>query len=135
MTQSALPKPTDSQLEILQILWQKGPSPVRLVNELLNAQKSNEPKEVGYTTTLKIMQIMAEKGLVSRNTESRTHIYAAAVTEHHIQQQLLKKFVDATFRGSAMKLVMQALGSHETSQEELDAIKKLIRKIEEEGQA
>jgi len=125
MKKSNVPRPTESELEILQILWANGPSPVRLVNE-----KLNEEREVGYTTTLKLMQIMTEKGLVERNTESRSHIYTAAVTEADIQQRLLKKFVDSTFRGSAMNLVMQALGSQRTSQEELDEIKALIEKIE-----
>lgn len=118
-------KPTESELEILQILWQEGPSSVRTVNEQLN-----EAREVGYTTTLKIMQIMADKGLVTRNTESRTHIYAAAVEEAEAQKNLLEKFVDTTFRGSAMSLVMQALGNHDASEEELDEIKALIKKLE-----
>lgn len=119
-------KPTDSELEILQILWQDGPTNVRFVND-----KLNETREVGYTTTLKIMQIMSEKKLVTRNTDSRTHIYSAAVEETEARQNLLKKFVDTTFRGSAMSLVMQALGNHEASSEELDEIKALIKKIED----
>ena len=135
MTNKSLPKPTDAELEILQILWEHGPSSVRFVNDQLNTQRAKDTKEIGYTTTLKIMQIMAEKALVSRNTETRTHIYSAAVSEDGVQQQLLKKFVDATFRGSAMKLVMQALGNHQTSQEELEEIKDLIRQIEQDGEA
>ena len=121
-----LPKPTESELEILQILWQAGPSSVRFVNDELNKQR-----EVGYTTTLKLMQIMLEKGLVARDAQSRTHIYTAAVSEANMQKQLLKKFVDSTFRGSALKLVMQALGDNKTSSEELEEIKALIKKIEE----
>ncbi len=128
MSQKNIPKPTESELEILQILWENGPSPVRFVND-----KLNEEREVGYTTTLKLMQIMAEKGLVLRNTQSRTHIYEAAASEADTQQRLLQKFVDSTFRGSAMKLVMQALGNHQASQEELDKIKALIEQIETEG--
>lgn len=120
-----MPQPTDAELEILQILWEHGPSPVRFVNDQLNQQR-----EVGYTTTLKIMQIMADKGLVQRNTDQRTHIYAAGVSEDSTQQLLLKSFVDAAFRGSASKLVMQALGQHKTSEAELRKIKDLIRKIE-----
>ena len=119
-------KPTDSELEILQILWENGPSNVRFVND-----KLNEAREVGYTTTLKIMQIMSEKNIVSRNTDSRTHIYSAAVDETEARKNLLEKFVDTTFRGSAMSLVMQALGNHDASTEELDEIKALIRKIED----
>lgn len=128
MSQKNIPKPTESELEILQVLWENGPSPVRFVND-----KLNEDREVGYTTTLKLMQIMAEKGLVLRNTQNRTHIYEAAASETDTQQRLLQKFVDSTFRGSAMKLVMQALGNHQASQEELDKIKALIEQIETEG--
>lgn len=122
-------KPTESELEILQILWEHGPSSVRFVNE-----KLNEKREVGYTTSLKIMQIMADKALVERNTESRTHIYSPMVSEDATQKQLLQKFVDKTFRGSAMKLVMQALGNHEASDEELQKIKALIEEIENKNQ-
>ena len=125
MSNSNIIKPTEAELKILQILWQNGPSSVRFVND-----KLNEEKEVGYTTTLKIMQIMADKQLVNRNTDNRTHIYESQIEEDATQKQLLKKFVDATFRGSAMKLVMQALGNHEASEDELQKIKDLIRKIE-----
>jgi len=125
MTKSTTPRPTESELAILQLLWQYGPSSVRFVNE-----KLNEEREVGYTTTLKLMQIMADKGLVHRNTESRTHIYSAAVSEEQTQQNLLQRFVDQAFRGSAMKLVLQALGNHQASKEELDEIKSLIKKME-----
>ncbi|MEM8909916.1 MAG: BlaI/MecI/CopY family transcriptional regulator, partial [Bacteroidota bacterium] len=111
----------------LHLLWEHGPSSVRFINDQLN-----QKREVGYTTTLKLMQIMAEKNIAVRNTESRTHIYAANISEADTQKALLKKFVDATFRGSAMNLVLQALGNHETSQEELESIKALIKKIEED---
>jgi len=124
----SLPRPTDSELAILQVLWENGPSTVRLVNEKLNLVR-----DVGYTTTLKLMQIMAEKGLVSRNTDSRTHIYAAALSEREAQRNLLDKFVDTAFRGSAVKLVMQALGNHQTSKEELEAIKALIEAKEKDN--
>lgn len=122
-------KPTDSELSILQILWENGEASVREVNEQLNEQNTGD-KEIGYTTTLKLMQIMLDKKLVSRNTDSRTHIYSAAISEAETQGKLLNQFVDATFRGSAMKLVMQALGNHKASSEELDEIKALIEKIE-----
>ena len=118
-------KPTESEIEVLNILWQHGPQSVRFVNEKLNTQR-----EVGYTTSLKIMQLMVEKGLLARDTSSRTHIYKAIVNEQKTQGQLLKKFVDTAFRGSSMKMVMQALGNHKPSQEELDEIKELIKKIE-----
>ncbi|KGE89597.1 MAG: BlaI/MecI/CopY family transcriptional regulator [Phaeodactylibacter xiamenensis] len=128
MSQSKKIRPTESELEILQVLWEHGPSTVRFVNDQLN-----EDREVGYTTTLKLMQIMAEKGLAERDTSQRTHIYSPAVTEAETQQNLLTQFVDRTFKGSAMKLVMQALGNHNASEAELDEIKALIEEIETEG--
>jgi BlaI family transcriptional regulator, penicillinase repressor len=114
-------KPTDSELEILQVLWQLGKATVREVNEAL-AQK----REIGYTTTLKLLQIMFEKNLVARTEEGRYHIYNALVSESDTRQSLLNRFVDTTFRGSAMQMVMQALGSHTPSQEELAEIEKLL---------
>lgn len=120
--------PTESELEILQILWETGPVSVRAVNEQLN-----EKREVGYTTTLKIMQIMTEKGLVTRNTESRTHIYHSAVKEHETQTSLLDSFIKKTYRGSAMRLVMQALGQEEATENELEELKQLISKIEKKN--
>ncbi|MDJ1500352.1 BlaI/MecI/CopY family transcriptional regulator [Xanthocytophaga agilis] len=122
--QNPIPKPTEAELEVLQVLWQKGESTVRDVHEQLT-----QSKESVYTTTLKIMQIMAEKGLVTRNEENRTHIYMAAVKEEDIQKTLLDKFIDTTFRGSAMKLVMQALGNNKTSSEELAEIQRLLEQM------
>lgn len=133
-------KPTESELEILQLLWELGPSTVRTVNEHLNnplkpartgRRSVGPPREVGYTTTLKIMQIMYEKGLVGRDEDGRTHIYSAAVSESETQSALLQQFVDAAYRGSAMKLVLQALGNHEASPSELDEIKALLAQIEQ----
>lgn len=121
-------KPTDSELEILQLLWELGPSTVRAVNERLN-----ERRDVGYTTTLKLLQIMFEKGIVTRMEEGRTHTYTAAITETDTQTVLLQEFVDQTFRGSAMKMVMQALGNHEASSAELDEIKALIAHMEQQN--
>jgi BlaI family transcriptional regulator, penicillinase repressor len=118
-------KPTESELEILQVLWQNGPSSVRHVNEVLSQQK-----EVGYTTTLKQMQIMHEKGLLERDTDAKSHIYTTSIPEEDTQKHLLQQFVDNAFRGSAMKLVMQALGNHQVSENELDEIKALINSIE-----
>lgn len=128
MSKSKKIRPTESELEILQVLWEHGPSTVRFVNDQLN-----EDREVGYTTTLKLMQIMAEKGLANRDTSQRTHIYSPAVTEAETQHNLLTQFVDRTFKGSAMKLVMQALGNHNASEAELDEIKALIEEMESEG--
>ncbi len=128
-------KPTDSELEILHFLWEQGPSTVRTVNDRLNEQRRNSQsarESAGYTTTLKLMQIMFEKGLVSRVEEGRTHAYTAVVRESDTQGLLLQQFVDSAFRGSTARLVMQALGNHEASAEELDEIKALIAKIEQE---
>ncbi|MCB0682587.1 MAG: BlaI/MecI/CopY family transcriptional regulator [Saprospiraceae bacterium] len=127
MSKHLIPRPTDAELEILQVLWQRGPSTVREVNEVLS-----DRREVGYTTTLKLMQIMVEKGLARRNTETRVHVYTAAVEEAATQQRLLDQFLDTAFRGSAASLIMQALGNHRASPEELDEIKELIRRMEEE---
>ncbi|MGR3812218.1 BlaI/MecI/CopY family transcriptional regulator [Jiulongibacter sp. NS-SX5] len=118
-------KPTEAELEILQVLWAQGPSSVREVNTELN-----KTKDVGYTTTLKIMQLMLGKNLVSRTEQGRFHIYAASVSKEDTQNQLLRKFVDSTFGGSTMNLVMQALGNHTASKEELDEIKKLLNTLD-----
>jgi BlaI family transcriptional regulator, penicillinase repressor len=118
-------KPTESELEILQVLWQHGPSTVRLVHEELS-----KVKEAGYTTTLKLMQIMAEKGMLEADKTSRSHIYRPLMEEEHTQQQLLGRFLDSTFRGSAMKMVMQALGNHTASKDEIDEIRNLLDKLE-----
>lgn len=131
MSGSSYSKPTESELAILQVLWEHGASTVRFINDTLNAQSADE-REIGYTTTLKLMQLMLEKGLLERDTSRRTHVYRPVINEKETQQRLLDKFVDSTFRGSAMDLVMQALGNHRVSQQELAAIKDLINKMEEE---
>lgn len=124
--------PTESELEILQLLWEYGPSTVRFINEKQNLEKDTHDGKagVGYTTTLKIMQIMAEKGMLSVNKESRQHIYTPTVDENETKSNLLNGFLKKTFSGSAMKMVMQALGNHTPSQEELNEIKDLIHEIE-----
>lgn len=111
-------KATESELEILQILWEKGNCTVREVHEIL--EKS---KESGYTTTLKLMQIMHEKGLVARDTSAKTHIYRALQNQEKTQQHLVNKMIDNVFNGSAARMVMQALGNHSTSKDEINAIK------------
>ncbi|HAF30400.1 MAG TPA: transcriptional regulator [Bacteroidales bacterium] len=127
--------PTESELEILQLLWEYGPSTVRFINEKQNEEKSLSAKQagkagVGYTTTLKIMQIMAEKGMLDVNKNSRQHIYTPSLDEDETKSKLLDGFLKKTFSGSAMKMVMQALGNHNPSKEELDEIKNLIHEIE-----
>ncbi len=119
-------KPTESELEILQILWKNGTATVRDVHEEL-AQN----KEVGYTTTLKLMQIMHEKGLVKRDESMRTHVYQPAVNKEKTQKHLLTKMIDSLFGGSSTQLVLQALGSSEqkVSAEELEEIQKLIENL------
>lgn len=114
-------KPTESELEILQILWQKGLATVREVHEELSSIKN-----AGYTTTLKLMQIMNEKGLVKRDDSIKSHVYQAAVNKEKTQKHLLEKMIDGLFGGSSTQLVIQALGNHKTSKEELDKIQDLI---------
>ena len=120
-------QPTDAELEVLHILWENGPSTVRFVNDRLN-----ERKNVGYTTTLKIMQIMHEKGILTRNKKDRTHIYTTVLEEDETQSLLVEKLLKIAFDGSASKLVMQTLGNRKTSKEELQKIKDLIEKIEKD---
>jgi BlaI family penicillinase repressor len=113
--------PTPSELAILQILWKDGPSSVKQVHE-----KLSEEKEVVYTTILKTMQVMSEKGMLRRTAQGRKHIYQAAVNQDDTQDALLDKFLDKTFEGSASKLVLKALGNYNASKEELDQIKQFI---------
>lgn len=121
MTNNKPVKPTESELEILQVLWSMGNATVRDVHEVLS-----EHKESGYTTTLKLMQIMYEKGLVKRDDTNKTHIYKANVSREKTQQQMLGKMVDALFGGSASQLVMRALGTSQPSKEELNEIQQLL---------
>jgi len=112
-------KPTDGELSILRVLWSRGPSTVRQVADSLD-------RETGYTTVLKLLQIMTEKGLVVRDESSRTHVYEAAFTEDQTQRQLVVDLLDRAFGGSAAKLVMQALASKKTSAAELEQIRRLL---------
>ena len=125
---SKLPKPTDSELEILQILWENSPRTVREVNDILNRKK-----ETGYTTTLKLMQIMLEKGLVSREREGKTHLYTAIAKENDTQKELLDKFIDKVFQGSASKLMMQALGRKKPSAAEIKEIQEILKDLEKDN--
>ena len=119
MTNSNI-KPTEGEMEILQVLWQREHATVREVHEALNK------KDSGYTTTLKLMQIMHEKGMVERDTNQKTHIYKALVNQDKTEKQLVNKMIDNVFNGSAARLVMQALGNHSASADEIDEIKKYL---------
>jgi BlaI family transcriptional regulator, penicillinase repressor len=114
-------KPTESELEILQVLWDKGNASVREVHEELS-----KTKEAGYTTTLKLMQIMNEKGLVKRDDSIKTHIYQPAVSKEKTQKHLLGKMINSLFGGSATELVIQALGNHKATADELEEIQKIL---------
>jgi predicted transcriptional regulator len=120
-----VPRPTESELAILNVLWQRGASTVREVHEVLG-----KDKEIGYTTVLKLMQIMTEKRLVKRDESSRTHVYEAAYSQEKTQQQLTLDLLERAFAGSASRLVLQALNSKPTSKEELAEIRKLLDNLE-----
>jgi predicted transcriptional regulator len=122
---SNLVEPTKSELEILQVLWKHGPSTVRFVNDKLNEEK----REVNYTTTLKLMQIMFDKGLLSRDDSQMKHVYTVAQEEKKTKSLLLERFVDTLYEGSASSLMMQLLGNKKTSKKELETIKALIEQL------
>jgi len=116
-----LPRPTDAELAILRILWERGPSTVRQVHEVLGRERP-----AAYTTALKLLQIMTEKGLVRRDERDRTHVYHARLSEEQTQRQLVRDLLDRAFGGSATKLVMQALAARRATPEELVEIRRLI---------
>ena len=120
-------KPTESELEILQVLWDKGEATVREVHEELA-----QTKDVGYTTALKLLQIMFEKGHVTRDDSSKSHVYKAAVSKEKTQSQLVGKMINTLFAGSPGQLVMQALGNHNASAAELEEIQKLIDSLKKQ---
>jgi predicted transcriptional regulator len=124
MARHKTPRPTDRELAILKVLWERGPSTVRQVNEAIS-----EDRTTGYTTTLKLMQIMAEKGLVIRDESERTHVYRAKAPQEQMQRQLVGDLMDRAFNGSARKLVMQALAAKEVSARELAKIKQLLDQL------
>jgi len=121
------PRPTDAELAILRVLWERGPSSVRDVHDALSSEQTT-----GYTTVLKLLQIMTEKGLVVRDETQRAHIYEARYSEQRTQRQLLTDLMERAFGGSPAKLVMQALASKRTSVEELDAIREILDRMEGE---
>jgi len=122
------PRPTDAELEILKVLWRRGPSTVREVFETLG-----ETKQTGYTTVLKFMQIMAEKGLVRRDESERAHRYEAALAEDETQRQLVGDLLQKAFDGSARKLVLHALSADPASANELAEIRRMLDELEEGG--
>jgi BlaI family penicillinase repressor len=119
-------EPTRSELEILQVLWQNGPSTVRFVNDKLNEQK----REVQYTSTLKLMQIMFEKGLLTRDESQMKHVYSPAEEEKKTKSFLLDRFIASMYNGSAKDLMMQLIGNKKASKKELEAIRELLDKIQ-----
>jgi predicted transcriptional regulator len=121
MNRPPAPRPTDAELAILRILWDRGPSTVRQVHDILGRDR-----QAAYTTALKLLQIMTEKGLVERDERDRTHIYRARLSEETTQRQLVRDLVDRAFAGSSSKLVMQALATKRASAEELRDIRKAI---------
>lgn len=122
------PRPTEAELSILQILWKHGPCTVRLVREKLSAKR-----ETGYTTALKFLQIMHEKGLVTRDETGHAHLYESLVKEQQTQQQILGDLLDRVFEGSAAKLAMQALAMKKAGTEERAAIRELLDRLDTEA--
>ena len=122
------PRPTDAELEILRVLWKRGPSNVREVMEELNAQSEGSPR--AYTTVLRFLQIMTEKGLVMRTEADRTHIYEPKVPAERTQRQMVRDLMDRVFGGSVQDLVLQALGARKVSAEELREIRRLLKEHE-----
>lgn len=119
------PRPTEAELTILRVLWQRGPQPVREIHKVMN-----ETKATGYTTVLKLLQIMTQKGLVERDEAVRPQIYRPRFSEEHTQRQLLRDLLHRAFGGSVRTMVMQALSTQKSSPEELEAIEKLLKKFE-----
>lgn len=125
MSTPNVPQPTASELAVLQLLWERGPLPVKAVHAALA-----EEKPVVYTTVLKTMQVMYERGMLERESQGRAHIYRAAISQESTQNQLLDSFLQRTFGGSAKRLVMRALGNYQASQEDIDDLKAMIEKLE-----
>ncbi len=121
-------RPTESELEILQVLWDQGAATVREVHEVLA-----KSKDIGYTTTLKTMQIMTDKGILSRDTSSRTHVYKPMVSREQTQQQFLGKMIHGLFKGSTSRLVIGALDNEEISVEEMKKIRDYLKQFENKG--
>jgi BlaI family penicillinase repressor len=124
-------EPTRAQLEILQVLWKHGATTVRFVNDQLN-QQNQQKQSLSYTSTLKLMQIMHEKGMLKRDETSMTHIYSATLEEQRTKGVVLKKFVDAMYNGSVKSLMLELLGNEKTSHKEWDTIKEMLNRLDDE---
>lgn len=120
-----LPRPTDAELAVLNVLWDRGPSTVRQIHEVLSTDR-----ELGYTTVLKSLQVMTEKGLVLRDESERSHVYSATLSEAQTQRSLLGDLMERAFGGSAAKLVIQALHAKRASKQELEEIRRLLDRAE-----
>ena len=127
MTEEKIAQPTDAELEILSVLWERGPSTVREVHGVISRSKP-----AGYTTVLKLLQIMTEKGLVRRNEEQRAHVYEPRMAKEQTQRQLLGDLLERAFGGSATELVMQALSTKKASPDELAGIREILDKLEDD---
>lgn len=125
MAGNSLPRPTEAELELLRVLWERGPSTVREIHDSLS-----DAKETGYTTTLKILQKMADKGLVHRDESERSHIYSAAIPAEKTQRQLVRDLLQRAFGGSPGQLVLQALSEKKASAEELAEIRRLLDRLD-----
>ena len=125
MSKTLIPRPTDAELSILRVLWRIGPATVRAIHDELN-----QVQETGYTTALKMLQIMIEKGLVRRDETERSHVYESAVSEQQVQRQLVGHLLDRAFGGSAQKLVLQALEAKKASPVELAEIRRMLDELE-----
>ncbi len=122
MSSSKIPSPTEAELAILRVLWSRGPTTVRAVHETLGGNARTR-----YTTTLKQMQVMAEKGLLERDDSQRSHIYTAVPKEAEIEESLVSGFIDRVFQGSVQKMVVHALNSKNVTHDEIDEIKRLLQ--------
>ena len=129
MSRLTLPRPTDAELAILRVLWERGPSTVRQVHDVLSRERPT-----AYTTALKLLQIMTQKGLVRRNVSARSHVYQASAPAETTQRQLVRDLLDRAFGGSAQKLVLQALAAKRASPEELAEIRRLLDDLERRGE-
>ena len=128
MNKRNIPKPTDAELSILRVLWEKGPSTVREVCDILNTSKKTR-----YTTALKFLQILFEKGLVTRDESQKTHVYTAALSQDETQKQLVEDLLQKAFNGSAEQLVLHAISTKQASAEDMTEIRNLIRRVEQKN--